>query len=97
LVLKAYFGVLVSVELVLMSPELFLLFLCLACFFFLVLVVVVPVSVEPLVVLVEVVVPVSVEPVVVPLEVLPWSVWANADNENVNATANSSVSSFFIP
>lgn len=66
------------------SPELFLLFLCLAELFFLDFfeVLAVPVSLE-----LE-----AVDPLDVPPEL-----WANADNEKVSAMANSNVSSFFIP
>ncbi len=67
------------------SPELFLLFLCLAELFFF----------DDFFELLAV--PVSLElDAVDPLEVPP-ELWANADNEKVSAMANSNVSSFFIP
>ena len=80
-----------SVEVLPLSVELFLLFLwCFPDFFLLDFLEVVPVSVEP-----EVAVPLEVVESVDPLDVLP--LWAKADNEKVTAIANANVSSFFIP
>lgn len=88
---SAYFGG--GVVLVSLDPEvlvsLFLLFL-LWCFpdFFLLDLVDVPVSLEP-------VVPLDVVDPLDPLDELPP--WAKADSEKVSAIANTNVSSFFIP